>query len=172
MITPPPSRVKLLLSAAFTTVFPYTRHRISGLASLRRSIALCPNCKDDPAPDASPYDPDVDQAGRELAKRLYEELLTSQTAAREAALYHLEDLVLGERGHLVTVKLGQSPYTQTCSICGKTIAEEFGLRLELRDCWRNTMTVVGLCEQHSVEGFWAGDIDIHKNNEWPWLGPC
>lgn len=140
--------------------------------SVPRSGASCPSCGNDPARDPSPYEPEIEHAGRELAARIHEEMKRSAPGALEASLFYLEDLILGERGHIVTVKVGKSqPLEQVCSVCAESIPLDTGLRLELRDRWRQTTTVIGLCKLHSVEGYWAGDIDIHMNNEWPWLGP-
>ena len=135
-----------------------------------RSGKLCPHFKKDPTEGWSPYKPEVAAAGRKAADEMDMRLMVKQDfAAREAALWFLEDMILEQR-HEVSVRLGRNPGVgQRCSVCGDEIPEGEGLRIEFADRWRSTHIIIGLCERHTKEGLWGREFDIHANHPDPYL---
>jgi len=140
-------------------------------AAQKGSGGICSNCGEDPGREFTPYPPELEARGRELSAELHARLASENPAEQEAALYFLEGLILGDRGHAVTLKVLRKPAMEgKCGACSSEIVRGDGLRIELRDRWRGTMIEAGLCEQHLASGWWEGDINLHRSQSWPWLG--
>ena len=134
-----------------------------------RSGALCPSCKKDPTEGWSPYMSEVAEAGKKVAADLHLRLLIQDYGVQEAALYFLEDLML-EKRHELSIRIGGKPVMeQRCSVCGTSVEQGAGFRIELHDRWRSTFIAIRLCERHVNEGLWGQDLDTHANHPDPYL---
>ena len=135
-----------------------------------RSGALCPHCKQDPTEGWSPYKPSVAEAGRKAADEMNLRLISKgDWAARESALFFLEDMILENR-HEISVRMGRAPgFEHKCSVCGNMIPGTEGFHIEIADRWRSTAVTLSLCERHLSEGLWGREYDIHANHRDSWV---
>jgi hypothetical protein len=85
---------------------------------------------------------------------------------RHALLWLLEDKWLSAPGHLVAIKVGNAPHMkpQHCNVCGKElIADDAVVHLEVRDCWRNSATLLDVCRSHLEKHLLEGNVDVLRN---------
>lgn len=71
----------------------------------------------------------------------------------------MERLVLGDTGHLATLKFGRNSWNaQHCCICGVPL-EQQGQAVWLISRWENSSIMFSLCELHSQSTFEV-DVDL------------
>jgi NMD protein affecting ribosome stability and mRNA decay len=138
----------------------------------------CPNCGkfiDISSSYNSIYDKSNNRKYLLKAKPVLEEIMgiigKSDEEIKNVILYLLEHEILRNKGHRITINVGRNITDNIvfCSVCEAETTHE-GYNVLLYDRWRGTNSSIYLCEEHK-NGYWEGDIDLHKNYKNAPLGP-
>jgi hypothetical protein len=113
-----------------------------------------------------PYTPEViEEASRQID--LIETAIPSGSPeVRHALLWLLEERWLLTAGHQVTIKIGNAQHQRPthCDLCRREFAEgQTAYRIEIRDRWRESATMLDVCRSHLDENILEGNLDILRN---------
>jgi hypothetical protein len=91
-------------------------------------------------------------------------------ADRNLSLFLLERMVLGSKGHLVTLKMGHNVWSaKKCSVCGVPIDAE-GQAFWMLSRWEQSSIMLTLCDLHARETFEI-DFDLLTGSPLSELAP-
>ena len=113
-----------------------------------------------------PYNPEVIEEANRQIDLIEKAIPSDKPEVRHALLWLLEERWLFTIGHQITIKVG-SPLGRgptKCDICGKVLENRKEVsRVEVRDRWRKSATMLDVCRDHLDEHMWEGDVDVLRN---------
>jgi hypothetical protein len=112
-----------------------------------------------------PYTPEVLAQAQEALDAIEAATADSDQGVKEATLWLLEEKWRRTSGHTIKIKCGCDSHSEPtqCDLCEKPLSGAEVFRLEIRDRWRRSETILEICRNHIDTHFWAGDMDAMKN---------
>ena len=113
-----------------------------------------------------PYSPEVIEEANRQIDLIEKKIPAGKPELRHALLWLLEEKWLFTAGHQVTIKVGNARDQRPlhCDVCRKELKDGQDVyHLEVRDRWRNSVTMLDVCRSHLDEYIWEGNVDVLRN---------